>query len=111
MTKVLQTLRKHPALKDEREESASVVENYLLAFDFRPPESQEIYRHEQEFTSSYQSNEMEVRRRGWTSMRDNSDRTDPMVLSMLCFEKYVPYSLAFQYASTDINPWADLTGN
>ncbi len=85
--KLMDHLLKHPALKNGEENSASVTESYVVAFDFRRPDRKEILRHEQEFGASYRNEEMEVRRKNWVLMGADSDRRSPLVLSVLDFEK------------------------
>jgi hypothetical protein len=87
ITSVIEYLIQHPALKNHDETSASVVETYVVAFDFRRADSHEVLRHEQEFGASYKNDEMEMRRRSWVRIGDYSNRTSPMVLSVLDFEK------------------------
>ena len=84
--KLIDHLLKHPALKNEGENSASVTESYVVAFDFRRPDSK-ILRHEQEFGTSYRNEEMEMRRKSWVLMGADSDRKSPLVLSVLDFER------------------------
>lgn len=79
--KLIDHLLKHPALKN-----ASVTESYVVAFDFRRPDSK-ILRHEQEFGTSYRNEEMEMRRKSWVLMGADSDRNSPLVLSVLDFER------------------------
>ncbi len=85
--KLIDHLLKHPALKNEGEYSASVTESYVVAFDFRRSDNKEILRHEQEFGTSCTNDEMEMRRKSWVLMEADSDRRNPLVLSMLDFEK------------------------
>lgn len=84
---LIEHLRKHPAFKNDDEPFAFVVESYMVAFDFRRAGSNEVLRHEQEFGSSYKDDEMEMRRRSWLRIGDDSDRTSPLILSALDFEK------------------------
>ena len=84
---IIDYLLTHPALKNHDEASASVVESYVVAFDFRRPDSQEILRHEQEFGASLKNDEMEMRRKSWVLMGADSDRKSPMIISVLDFEK------------------------
>ncbi len=84
---IIDYLRKHPALKTHDETSAFVVESYVVAFDFRRPGNNDVLRHEQEFGASYKNDEMEMRRRSWVRISDDSDRKCPMILSVLDFEK------------------------
>ena len=86
---IIDRLRKHPALKADSETSANVNETYVVAFDFRRPDGNEVLRHEQEFGESAKKDEMEMRRRSWVRMSPDSDRTSPLILSVLDFQKYV----------------------
>lgn len=88
---IVDHLLKHPALKNHGDASASVTETYVVTFDFRRPDNKEILRHEQEFSTSYKNDEMEMRRKSWVLMRADSDRRSPLVLSVLDFEKYVDH--------------------
>jgi hypothetical protein len=80
-------LRQNPALKNDDEAAAFVFETYVVAFDFRLPEGDGVFRHEQEFCQSSKKDEMEIRRRSWIRFADDSDKTSPIILSMLDFEK------------------------
>lgn len=77
----------HPAFKNDDATSASVVETYVVAFDFARPDGNGILRHEQEFGASATTDEMELKRKSWVMIRNDSARTSPIVLSMLDFEK------------------------
>lgn len=87
--KLIDHLVKHPALKNERGNCASVTERYVVAFDFRRSDNKEILRHEQEFSTSCTNDEMEMRRKSWVVMGADADRRSPLVLSMLDFERSV----------------------
>jgi hypothetical protein len=84
---IIQHLLKHPALMNPGDTSATVTETYVVAFEFRRADTKEILRHEQEFSTSFKDDEMEMRRKSWVVMRPDSEIRSPMVLSMLDFEK------------------------
>jgi hypothetical protein len=89
ISKVIDYLLKHPALKSQDETYASVNETYMVAFEFFQPGNNDVFRHEQEFGTSYRNDEMEMRRKSWVRMNNESGRTSPLILSVLDFEKYV----------------------
>lgn len=84
---IIDRLRNHPTFKAENEILATVAESYVVAFEFRRPEGGDVLRHEQEFGDSAKQGEMEMKRKNWIRVSTDSDRTSPLILSMLDFEK------------------------
>lgn len=81
MSEIIKRLRKHPALRHSDEA-------YVIIFDFCRLESSEVLRHEQEFGESSKKDEMEIKRRSWVRIGDDSDRRSPLTVSVLDFERY-----------------------
>jgi hypothetical protein len=81
MSEIIQRLSKHPALEHSDEA-------YVVIFDFCRLESNEVLRHEQEFGESSKKDEMEIKRRSWVRIGDDSDRKSPLTVSVLDFERY-----------------------
>jgi hypothetical protein len=80
LPEVIAQLSKH-------EDLGEPVETYVVIIEFASPTSNEILRFEQEFGESYGSEEMEVKRRSCVRIREDSDKTSPLILSMLDFER------------------------
>lgn len=83
---VVARLAKHPAFRSETRPEPSIAQAYTVSFDFRPPGSDEVLRHEQEFRPLTDT-EMEQHLRRWSKLSTNRSSVSPMVLSMLDFEK------------------------
>ena len=81
ISEVIRRLRKHPALKDPDEA-------YVVIFDFCQLGSNEVVRHEREFGESSKKDEMEIRRRSWVRIGDESERKSPLTVSVLDFERF-----------------------
>lgn len=81
MSEIIRRLRNHPSLND-------ADEAYVVIFDFCRVDSNEVLRHEREFGESSKKDEMEIRRRSWVRIGDDSDRKSPLTVSMLDFERY-----------------------
>lgn len=88
MSAIIHFLSRHSAFKHGNE-SVAGSESFVVGFDFCRPDNHDILHHEQEFCESSSKEEMEVRRKTWVNIQRDLDRSSPLVLSMLDFQKYV----------------------